>query len=147
MKIKLLHPNAKIPILGSSGAAGYDLFSIESVVVPSSKIIDGKISVGRALLPTGIAIAIPEGHVGKIGSRSGLSSSHNIEVGAGWIDPDYRGELKIELKNLGSTDFHIEQGDRIAQLFILKISQNPLTIVDSLTVTARGSHGFGSTGK
>ena len=71
---------------------------------------------------------------------------YNIEVGAGWIDPDYRGEIMVELKNLGPESFQVEQGARIAQLFVLKSADVDVDIVDSLSQTERSDGGFGSTG-
>src|SRR5439155_2237994 len=99
VKVTKLSPNARVPVKATAGAAGYDLFASEATVVPASTVRDGRVEIGHALVATGIAISLPPGHVGRIGSRSGLSTRHNIEVGAGWIDPDYRGELMIELKN------------------------------------------------
>ena len=99
MKVIRLSPKAKLPLKASESAAGYDLFASEAAVVPASVVRDGRVEIGHALVGTGIAVSLPPGHVGRIGSRSGLSTRHNIEVGAGWIDPDYRGEVKIEMKN------------------------------------------------
>lgn len=146
MKILKLFPEAKTPIRSTSEAAGLDLFAREATQVPGSVSEAGRVAIGRALIPTGIAVAIPSGCVGRIGSRSGLSVKHNIEVGAGWIDPDYRGEVMVELKNFGAETFHVEQGARIAQLFVLKGADVNVEIVDSLPQTERSSGGFGSTG-
>jgi len=84
--------------------------------------------------------------VGRIGSRSGLSVAKNIEVGAGWIDPDYRGEIKVELKNLSSHDFIVDAAARIAQLFILSVATPDLEETNALPPSTRGAGGFGSTG-
>lgn len=146
MKVARLSPRAKLPVKASEDAAGYDLFAGEAAVVPASAVRDGRVEVGRALVGTGIAVSLPAGHVGRIGSRSGLSVKHNIEVGAGWIDPDYRGEVKIEMKNLSGRDFVVEEGMRIAQLFILPFASPKLEEADSLPSSARGAGGFGSTG-
>src|SRR2546426_9622592 len=81
-----------------------------------------------------------------IWSRSGLSTRHNIEVGAGWIDPDYRGELKIELKNFSNRDFVVEEGMRIAQLLVLPFASPEVEVTDELPRSVRGAGGFGSTG-
>jgi len=146
VKVTKLSPKAKLPVKASAGAAGYDLFASEAAVVPASAVRDGRIEVGRALVGTGIAVSLPPGHVGRVGSRSGLSVKHNIEVGAGWIDPDYRGEVKIEMKNFSGQDFIVEAGMRIAQLFILPFASPELEEADGLPPSARGAGGFGSTG-
>lgn len=146
MKVARLSPKAKLPVKASKGAAGYDLFASEAAVVPASAVRDGRVEIGHALVGTGIAISLPPGHVGRIGSRSGLSTRQNIEVGAGWIDPDYRGEVKIEMKNFSGQDFIVEEGMRIAQLFILPFASLELEEADGLPPSARGVGGFGSTG-
>jgi dUTP pyrophosphatase len=93
-----------------------------------------------------LAIAIPEGHYGRIAPRSGLAVKNFIDVGAGVIDMDYRGPVGVVLFNHSGDDFHIKQGDRIAQLIIEKISNPQIVEVDDLDATARGAGGFGSTG-
>ena len=75
-----------------------------------------------------------------------LSVKYNIEVGAGWVDSDYRGEVMVELKNLGGTPFRVEVGARIAQLFIVRLEDVEIEVVASLSQTQRGKGGFGSTG-
>jgi dUTP pyrophosphatase len=146
MKVTRLSHRAKLPVKASEGAAGYDLFASEAAVVPASVVRDGLVEIGHALVGTGIAVSLPPGHVGRIGSRSGLSVKHNIEVGAGWIDPDYRGEVKIEMKNFSGQDFAVKAGMRVAQLFILPFASPALEDVDGLPPSARGAGGFGSTG-
>jgi len=146
VKVARLSLKAKLPVKASKGAAGYDLFASEAAVVPASAVRDGRVEIGHALVGTGIAISLPPGHVGRIGSRSGLSTRQNIEVGAGWIDPDYRGEVKIEMKNFSGQDFIVEEGMRIAQLFILPFASLELEEADGLPPSARGVGGFGSTG-
>ena len=146
MKITRLSSRAKLPHRATSGAGGYDLFAAERTVIPGAQARKGRVDIGRALVPTGLALSIPEGHVGRIGSRSGLSVKHNIETGAGWIDSDYRGEVKVELKNFSGQDFIVEAGDRIAQLIILAIVTPELEPIDRLPPTARGTGSFGSTG-
>lgn len=91
-------------------------------------------------------MAIPEGYAGRIGARSGLSVKHNIEVGAGWIDQDYCGEIKVKLLNCSSAPFHVHQGDRIAQLALVRIATPEPDIVEALPPTQRNTNGFGSTG-
>jgi dUTP pyrophosphatase len=146
VKVTLLSPHAKVPLRASEQAAGFDLFAGERTVIPGSHASGGAVDIGRALVSTGIALSLPPGHVGRIGSRSGLSVTKNIEVGAGWIDSDYRGEIKVELKNFSSQAFVVEQGARIAQLIILPIATPALELVDHLPPSPRGADGFGSTG-
>jgi len=95
---------------------------------------------------TGLAVAIPEGNYGRIAPRSGLAFKNFIDVGAGVIDEDYRGELKVLLFNLGPDDFNVNEGDRIAQFIIEKYTPTELEEVETLDETARGADGFGSTG-
>ena len=137
LKIKKLSSNAKLPHKGSSLAAGYDLCSIESCTIPSK---------GKKLISTGLAIACPPGHYARIAPRSGLAVKHGIDVGAGVVDADYRGEVKVLLFNFGSEDFEVKEGDRIAQMIIEKISMVDIHEVDDLADTERGDGGFGSTG-
>ena len=126
-----------MPIIGSAHAAGYDLHSIEDSIVPAR---------GKALIGTGLAFGIPEGNYGRIAPRSGLAAKHSIDVGAGVIDSDYRGEVKVLLFNFSDTDFKVVEGDRIAQMIITKYTMTALTEVKELDTTVRGDGGFGSTG-
>lgn len=137
MKVKPLSPRAQIPARKSDQAAGYDIFSSEKCFVDPGN---------RKLVSTDISLAIPEGYYGRVAPRSGLAVKHGIDVGAGVIDSDYRGEVKILICNNSDKRFFIEQGDRIAQLIITKIFLPELEVVDNLDETARGSDGFGSTG-
>ena len=146
MKITRLSPHAKVPRRASAGAAGFDLFASERTVIPAAQAHRGRVDIGRALVATGLALSIPAGHVGRVGARSGLSVKNNIETGAGWIDSDYRGELKVELTNFSGREFIIEEGDRIAQLIILPIVTPELEEIDRLSRTTRGTRGFGSSG-
>merc|ERR1712167_96825 len=132
LQVKKLDPNAKLPLLGSVNAAGYDLHALKPAVVPAR---------GKVLVSTGLAFAIPIGNYGRIAPRSGLAAKHSIDVGAGVIDADYRGEVKVLLFNLSSTDFKINAQDRIAQLIIEKYT--PTTIDEipdgkELSATVRG---------
>ena len=146
LEVKLLKPKAQVPGRSTEGSAGLDLVAAESVIVPAASIVSGHVSIGRALVPIGIAIAIPRNCVGRIGSRSGLSVNNNIEVGAGWIDSDYRGEVCVELKNLSPQEFPVAIGMRIAQLFILPLATVDISCVNELPPTQRGQGGFGSSG-
>lgn len=146
LKVKLIHPSAKLPVRMTRGSAGLDLYAAENVVVPPTQCdSNGYANIGRALVPTGIILQLPPGTVGRIGSRSGLSVNSNIETGAGWIDNDYRGELKIELKNFSSEIYRVNPGDRIAQLVILPLVDIEVESVSHLEDTERGTSGFGST--
>ena len=91
--------------MGSLAAAGYDLHASETTIVPSK---------GKLLIKTGVAMAIPEGNYGRIAPRSGLACKNFIDVGAGVIDSDYRGEVRVLLFNFDDKDFAITEGDRIA---------------------------------
>ncbi|PHR92951.1 MAG: dUTP diphosphatase [Robiginitomaculum sp.] len=102
----------------------------------------------RALLPTGLAMALPAGYEAQIRPRSGLAYKHGISVvnAPGTIDADYRGEVKILLINHGTEPFTIHRGDRIAQMVIAPVTQANFEVVTTLSETARGSGGYGSTG-
>ncbi len=102
----------------------------------------------HAMVPTGLAIALPGGYEAQIRPRSGLAARNRVTVlnTPGTIDADYRGELKVILLNLGTEPFEIERGMRIAQMVITPVTQGKLTEVDDLSDTARGAGGFGSTG-
>ena len=122
---------------GSENAAGYDLHAIEAKTVPKR---------GQVMIGTGLAFGIPVGNYGRVAPRSGLAYKNSIDVLAGVIDSDYRGELKVILANLSDTDFEVEEGMRIAQLIIEKYTLTTLTEVETLDDTVRGAGGFGSTG-
>ena len=137
LQVKKLVEKARLPVKGSIYAAGYDLHAIEDGVVPAR---------GKALICTGLAFGIPVGNYGRIAPRSGLAAKNSIDVGAGVIDSDYRGEVKVLLFNFSDTDFKIAEGDRIAQMIIEKYTITALTEVETLDETVRGEGGFGSTG-
>lgn len=133
--VQRLTRDAELPARQTSGAAGYDLYASASV-----SILPGK----RALVPTGIAIALPEGHYGRVAPRSSLAVK-GIDVSAGVIDADYRGEVKVLLLNAGFEMFTAHKGTRIAQLIVERVFTGPVVESD-LDRTSRGSGGFGSTG-
>ncbi|CAN6675074.1 deoxyuridine 5'-triphosphate nucleotidohydrolase [Trichomonascus vanleenenianus] len=137
LEIKFLSPDAKAPTRGSAFAAGYDMYSSSSVEIPAH---------GRALVPTGISMAIPEGTYGRVAPRSGLAVKHGIQTGAGVIDSDYRGEVRVLLFNHSDDAYRIEKGDRIAQLILEQIVNPEVQVVETLSETVRGAGGFGSTG-
>ena len=138
--IKLLDPELPAPAYAKPGDAGADLRSR----------IDFELEPGeRALVPTGVAIALPEGYVGLVHPRSGLATKNGITIvnAPGTVDSGYRGELMVTLLNTDKTkSFHVQRGDRIAQLIIQKYEHAPFTVVDELDQTERGSSGFGSSG-
>lgn len=137
MQVKLLSSNAKAPTRGSAHAAGYDMYSSESAVIPAQ---------GRALVKTDISIAVPINTYARVAPRSGLAVKHGISTGAGVIDADYRGEVRVLLFNHSTEDYKVEMGDRIAQLIIEQICTPEVEVVDELAETVRGAGGFGSTG-
>ncbi|NXD32261.1 DUT nucleotidohydrolase, partial [Spelaeornis formosus] len=135
--IKRLSDKATLPTRGSPLSAGYDLYAAEETVVPKR---------GKALVDLQISVACPEGTYGRIAPRSGLAAKHSIDTGAGVIDADYRGPVKVLLFNFSDEDFTVKHGDRVAQLILERIVMAPLLEVDDLEATARGAGGFGSTG-
>ncbi len=142
VNVKKLCGNARLPFRATSGSAGADLFAV----------IEGKekiISPGETfLVPTGIALEIPEGFGGFIFARSSLASKYGVALAnsVGVIDSDYRGEIKIPLINLGNEAFSLKNGDRIAQLVILPIEICSFAFTGHIPHSPRGEGGFGSTG-
>jgi dUTP pyrophosphatase len=132
---------ARLPQYETPGAAGADLRAriTEAVVIPP---------LGRARIPTGLVMELPEGYEAQVRPRSGLASRHGLTIlnSPGTIDSDYRGELEVILINLGSGPFTVNDGDRIAQLVIAPVSRAVLAETASLSETGRGAGGFGSTG-
>ncbi|WNL50668.1 deoxyuridine triphosphatase [Ruegeria phage RpAliso] len=155
LPVKKLNEGATIPTYGSKGAAGMDLYAnfhgedYNAVTIPAG---------GRMLIKTGIAIACPKGHYARVAPRSGLAAKNGIDVLAGVVDEDYRGEVGVILMNLGfkldpngrfvyGDPLIIKHGDRIAQLIIEKFTPClPVPCIE-LDSSARGEGGFGSTGK
>lgn len=131
------------PAQASSGAAGLDLRAAVGEDTPLT-LQPG----GYALIPTGIAIALPEGYEAQVRPRSGLAAKHGVTVlnSPGTIDADYRGEIKVILINHGEAPFTIQRGERIAQMVIAPVMAVTLSPVTDLEDTARGAGGFGSTG-
>ena len=131
----------ELPAHATPGDAGVDLRASEGITLPAGG--------GRALVPTGISIAIPDGYAGFIQPRSGLAYKHGVTVlnTPGLIDSGYRGELKVLLINTDpTTDFEVKRGERIAQLVIQAYEQVNFVEVDELPDSERGLGGFGSTG-
>ena len=143
VSVKRLAHNSDIPLPAyeSTYAAGMDL--------PAAIDSDLVLKPGaRALVPTGLAIALPEGYEAQIRPRSGLAARFGVTVlnTPGTVDADYRGELKVILNNLGKDSFTVERGMRIAQMVIAPVIQAELKETDTLPNTKRGESGFGSTG-
>ena len=153
VKIKKLDPNATIPTSGSAFAAGYDLYACLSG--------DGEVTIPAhhtVMVPTGIAVALPEGTFGGVFARSGLASREGLRPAncVGVVDSDYRGEcfiadyrgeLRVFLQNNGTETQTVENGERIAQLVLLPYLPIEFDEVTDLPETARGEGGFGSTGR
>ncbi len=142
LAVHRIDPLAALPRRMSAEAAGLDL----AACLPGGGVV---LAPGaRALIPTGIALAIPPGFEGQVRPRSGLALRHGISIvnSPGTIDADYRGELKVLLINLGSEPFAVEHGDRIAQLVVAPVAMAELREVGELPAAARGGGGFGSTG-
>jgi dUTP pyrophosphatase len=140
--VQVLHPDAVVPTYANDGDAGCDLVAVESCTLRAAG--------GRALVATGIAIAIPLGHAGLVLPRSGLAAKHGVTCinAPGLIDAGYRGEVRVALVNLDPTsDYEVHRGDRIAQLVVVAASSVDFNVVDELPVATRGVGGFGSTGR
>jgi len=142
LAVTLLHPAARPPERTRAGDAGYDLRCVEPF-----RLAPGE----RAVVATGVAVAVPEGAAGLVLPRSGLAARHGLSVvnGPGLIDPTYRGEVKVVLVNLGEEPYEAEAGDRIAQLLLVPCLTPEVQVVAELPPSAdgRGAGGFGSSGR
>lgn len=140
--VKRLRPEAVLPKRATAGSAGFDL---SACILEPLCLLPGE----RALLPTGIAAAIPQGAVGMIYARSSLGVKHGIALsnGVGVIDSDYRGEIHVGLCNFSQEAYTIQPGERIAQLVLQPVLLPELEETELLDETARGTGGFGSTGR
>lgn len=137
LEFKRLHPNAVLPTRGSELSAGLDLYSIEAVSLDPGQ---------RLLVRTGLAVAIPLGFYGRVAPRSGLATKNGLDVLAGVIDADYRGEINCLLINTGAEPIELPAQSKICQLIIEKIATPQAVWADDLASTDRGARGFGSTG-
>ncbi len=136
LKVKRIHPEAKLPVYGHPGDAGLDLFSV----------VDRDLAPGEVFaVPTGIQIAVPAGHVGLVWDKSGISLK-GVHRLAGVIDAGYRGEVQVVMINLGAVPFALKRGMKIAQLLVQPVITVEVVEADSLDDTSRGQGGFGSTG-
>ena len=142
LQVRLLRPGAQPPARTRPGDAGYDLRTAESFSLWPGE---------RVTVPTGVAMALPPGVAGLVTPRSGLASEHGISVvnGPGLIDPNYRGEIRVVLVNLGDARFEAAVGDRIAQLLLVPFVAPDARVVDELPPSGddRGENGFGSSGR
>jgi dUTP pyrophosphatase len=139
--LRLAHgADLTLPSYATAGSAGMDLRSAENLTLKPG---------ARALVATGIAIALPDRFEAQVRPRSGLAVKHGVTVlnAPGTIDADYRGEIKVALINHGQADFIITRGDRIAQMVVAPVTTVDLVEVVSLDETARGAGGFGSSGR
>jgi dUTP pyrophosphatase len=140
LAVQRLHPAAVLPTRTHASDAGFDLHAVEPATLGPGE---------RAMVPTGIAIALPEGHAGLVLPRSGLAARHGIALvnAPGLIDEGYRGELRVLLLNTDRAEpFAIAPGDRIAQLVLVRVSVVDAVEVEALDATERGDGGFGSSG-
>lgn len=133
LQVKLLSQNGRLPVRATPQSAGYDLFAAADLIVPGH---------GMMKIPTGISIAFPLGYYGRISARSGLALRHQINVGAGVIDADYRGEIGVILFNHSPNDFKVSCGDRITQLFLEAIINPEVVQADSPRNSARIGWGW-----
>ncbi|XP_042199036.1 deoxyuridine 5'-triphosphate nucleotidohydrolase, mitochondrial [Callorhinchus milii] len=137
LRFSKLTTNAHTPTRGSARAAGHDLYSAYDYIIPPQD---------KAIVKTDIQIALPPGCYGRVAPRSGLASKYFIDVGAGVIDEDYRGNVGVVLFNFSKETFEVKKGDRIAQLICERIYYPELEELKNLDETNRGAGGFGSTG-
>ena len=143
MKIKMISTSGRMPFYATEQSAGFDI----SAYLPEGPFV---LKAGeRALVPPGYFVEIPEGYEAQIRARSGLAIKHGIGLvnGIGTVDSDYRGEWLVPLINWSKEDFVIEDGERIAQVVIAPVCRAEIELVEEINETARGSGGFGHTGK
>jgi dUTP pyrophosphatase len=136
LKVKRIHPDAKIPAYGHPGDAGMDLFSVVDRVLAPGEVF---------AVPTGIQVAIPAGFVGLIWDKSGVSLK-GVHRLAGVVDAGYRGEVRVVMINLGKEPFVLKTGMKIAQMLIQPVATVTIVETETLDDTSRGQGGFGSTG-
>lgn len=138
LRFAKLSEHATTPTRGSTKAAGYDLYSAYDYTIGP---------MDKAIVKTDIQIAVPHGCYGRVAPRSGLAVKHFIDVGAGVVDEDYRGNVGVVLFNFSKDSFDVKKGDRVAQLVCERICYPDLVEQKSLDETQRGAGGFGSTGR
>ncbi|NTW29684.1 MAG: dUTP diphosphatase [Candidatus Moranbacteria bacterium] len=138
IEVKKLDPRAKLPVRAHEGDAGLDLCALEGAVIGAGE---------RGVVGTGIAIAVPPGHVGLIMDRSGLAAKQGITNLGGVIDAGYRGEWKVIMLNTSDKPYDVAAGERIAQILVIPIALPEVCEVSELDDTIRGEGHFGSTGR
>ena len=140
LRVRRVHPDAVLPAAHHPGDAGLDLATVDEVALPPG---------ARAAVATGVAVAVPAGWVGLVHPRSGLARRSGVTVlnAPGTIDAGYRGELVVLLVNLGDEPVTLRPGERVAQLLLQQVALPEVVEVDELDETARGTGGFGSTGR
>lgn len=137
LKFKKLHPDAKIPSYAYAGDAGLDLYVAEDLTIKKGE---------RKSIPLGIAIEIPDGYVGILFDKSGLSHKHGLKSYGGIIDSGYRGEIHVGMMNLSETDYEFKKGDKVIQILIMPVLHAEVIEVDELSDSDRGTGAFGSSG-
>jgi len=139
LRVRRLDADVAMPAYAHDGDAGMDLAASQDVVLPPG---------GRAAVPTGLALAVPDGWVGLVHPRSGLARRHGVTVAnaPGTIDAGYRGEVLVLLVNLGGEEVVLRRGERVAQLLLQRVGRAEIVEVADLEDTTRGTGGFGSTG-
>ena len=139
-KIEPGYEKVKLPDYQTAGASGMDVCAAESLVLSPGE---------TRLVATGFSMSLPIGYEAQIRPRSGLAAKHQLTLlnSPGTIDADFRGQVRVILTNLGKEPFEVEIGDRIAQMVICKVERPIIKIVEELAETARGSGGFGHTGR
>lgn len=140
IKMKKVHPQAKLPTYESSGAACFDLYSVEQDIIQGSH---------SKVFRTGLIFEIPEGYCMKVYSRSGMGFKNGVRLAncVGIVDSDYRSEVLVKLTNDSVNPYYVQLGDRIAQAEIVPVTRYDFGWADELSETERGFGGFGSTGR
>jgi dUTP pyrophosphatase len=137
IKVKKLHKDAKLPTHGHPGDAGMDFYAVEKIIFPPNK---------QMRVPTGVALEIPEGYVGLIWDKSGISFNQGLKIMGGVIDSSFRGELVMSLLNTKNEEVILEKGHKVAQMIIQKFEHCDILEVEELSSTIRGEGREGSTG-
>lgn len=138
VRFKKLFPDSKLPTYATAGDAGMDMYAYETVTINPGEAVKVR---------SGISMEIPEGYVGLIWDKSGLSMNHKIKSLGGVIDSGFRGESMFGVINLGTEPYTIEKGHKVVQMLIQKVEHVDIVEADELSETQRGAGGFGSTGK
>jgi dUTP pyrophosphatase len=138
LKVKKLHPEAKLPTYAHIGDAGMDIYAIEDTEVPPGEVVKVR---------SGLSMEIPEGYVGLCWTKSGLANNHKIKISSGVIDSGYRGEVLLGVINLGEDSYTFKKGDKVLQMLIQKVEHPEIIEAEELSESTRGTGGFGSTGK